>query len=104
MSGALGACNGITNSVTFVFGVSAATTLLVCDNALSQFATASVYLDHTTDCRDYLGFYNAPCGPRMWLSEPVTCGETSARPCSCGGTHQASLSQMLDKYGASCVP
>jgi hypothetical protein len=96
---------GPLNSLTFVFGTAVGTdALAACEITLSQFASAAASLDHTIDCHDYLGIYQPACGPKMWLSTPAACGETTERPCTCGGTHQASLPKMVQKFGSACSP
>jgi hypothetical protein len=61
---------------------------LICEAAVSQLATEVAGLDHVTDCRDYLDVTHQPCGAKMFVDAPLTCGEDTARACTCGGTTQ----------------
>lgn len=66
----------------------------ICDDAVSQLASAVAGLDHSRDCKDFLGTFQPACGMRSFLDREIACGEQTDRPCSCGGMTQNSFRGM----------
>lgn len=95
----------ILNTVSFVFAAASGdSALITCKDVLLQFAVASAELDHTLACDDYLAAFSCgTMGPWSWTTTPAQCGDDTARPCNCGGSHQISMKKMTDRFGASCA-
>ena len=85
--------SGIAFVFTAIFGSSRPD--LDCADALSQLASEIAGLDHALDCHDYLGNGLAACGPKQYLDQEISCGETIPRTCQCGGDTQSSHRAML---------
>jgi hypothetical protein len=94
-------CPATERPIAFVFDVQASASE-TCKNALSQWATAVVSLDHSYACEDYLTFLPS-CGPRTWVDDDIECGEFEARDCVCGGTTQNSYQTLLSAFGPTCA-
>jgi hypothetical protein len=91
-------------SLAFVFGDPIGPdATAACENAVSQFASASTGLDHSMDCHDALGTYQTACGPKTFLDIGVQCGDFQAHVCTCTSQQvQNSFRRMVLIHGRRC--
>ncbi|HTL34306.1 MAG TPA: hypothetical protein VL326_14365 [Kofleriaceae bacterium] len=77
--------------VAFVFSQTIGPeTTYTCELALMQLGAEIAGLDQATNCSDYMGSLLPACSSRSYLDKDVTCGDSVARDCHCGGTTQNS--------------
>lgn len=83
------------SGIAFVFGEAIGDKPTeICEMAVSQLASLVAGLDHSRDCKDFLGTFQPACGMKSFLDQEVACGEQADRPCNCGGMTQNSFRGM----------
>lgn len=103
-------CNAVDNLVTFTFSNSTGGNGIdrihrMCQ-VIAQESAHSYALDHSysfpggrSACNDPMTYRTDCGGQRFFRNDQATCGEDSARPCSCGSTQNSHL-KLLSVFGA----
>ncbi len=93
-------CATVPNAIAFVFTDNLGSdTARACDVAVHELAHV-FSVDHqllSSEPTSYLPF----SGVRAFQDVEAPCGETTARPCACGGSTQSSFRVLLDRLGPS---
>ncbi len=93
-----GNCGVITNSIVFDFAeVWGSNVRDICETAAQEVAH-SFGLDHEFMCQDPMT-YLTDCGNKSFQNTAASCGEYSARQCSCGGSTQNSVAMLDTRLG-----
>jgi hypothetical protein len=90
-------CDVLENSIVFAFAGDSTDLDWLCWVS-GQELGHSFGLDHVTYCDDFMT-YDFTCSSRSFTDEDAYCGETSSRPCYCGGETQNSYQLLLERLG-----
>jgi hypothetical protein len=71
----------------------------ICET-VAQEVSHAFGLDHEFLCEDPMTYLSG-CGAKTFQDQAASCGEFEPRECSCGGSSQNSVQQMLQTIGAS---
>ncbi len=95
-----GMCSTDISRIGFIFLTTSPPPIAV-SLLIAQNVALTVGLSYTNQCDDMMS-YNYSCVSATFTDATLSCGQTDAMPCRCGGaSSQRSLSALLGKLGAS---